>query len=208
MLSVALGGVGRSCFTQVVSDSLITDVAIPVASILVPTAVAILLATGERRRSISDRAEERRQARLDAREERRRAAIDRVFDCLLDSLISDDELDSDAAVMKVRKLNSAIGRLHLALEGTEPGLVGWLNAEHTALGMVQTAAKLRKNRADAASDSMNRAGLLHTYVIRANELSQHILDYEAAGRPEALARKWQSDAQAYVNDPLRTGAAE
>lgn len=184
------------------SVSVVTDLAIPVASILVPTAVAIVLAAGERRRSISERAEERRQAQLDAREERRRAAIDRVFDCLLDSLISDQELDSDAAVMKARRLNSAIGRLQFALDGTEPWLIDWLAVEHKALGIIQTAAKLRKTRADAATDVANRTGLLSLYVMRANQLSQHILDYEAAGRSEVLARDWQAEATAFADDPV------
>lgn len=185
-----------------------TDVAIPVASILVPTVVAIVLATGERHRSISERAEERRQIQLDAREERRRAAIDRVFDCLLDSVISDQELDSDAAVMKVRRLNSAIGRLSLTLEGSEAWLIDWLAAEHTGLAITQTGAKLRKtSQKNTPAERANRLALLARYVTRANELSEHIVEYETSGRTEALARQWQADAEAYVADPLGTPQA-
>lgn len=42
--------------------------------------------------------------------------------------------------------------------------------------MIQAAAKLRKKRPDAA----NPTGLLSLCVIRSNELSQRILDCEAA----------------------------
>lgn len=127
-----------------------------------------------------------------------------MFDGLLDSVITDQELDSDAAVMKARRLNSAIGRLQFALEGSEPWLTDWLGSEHVALGMIQAAAKMRKDRPDAATDAANRAGLLGLYVMRANKLSQRILDYESAGRPKALAQRWQAEAAAYVKDPLGT----
>ena len=157
---------------------------------------------------MSEREAERRQVQLDSREERRRAAIDRVFDSLLDSLISDQELDSDAAVMKARKLNSAIGRLQFALEGTEQWVIDWLSVEHQALGIIQTAAKIRKKRPDAATDEATRARLLGLYVLRANALSQRILEYEAAGRSEVLAREWEAEAVTYVADPLGTGVAD
>lgn len=48
--------------------------------------------------------------------------------------------------------------------------------------MIQAAAKLRKKRPDAA----NPTGLLSLCVICSNELSQRILDCEAAGRFETL----------------------
>lgn len=176
---------------------------IPVASILIPTGLAIILAAGERKRSIRDRAEERRRAAEETREEQRRVALDRLFDCLLDSVISDKELDSDAGVMKVRRLNSAIGRLGLVVGSSEPWLTEWLAAEHTAMAINQVGAKLRKtSQKDSPTERARRAGLLNRYVVRANELSQHIVQYELEGRPEELALRWKAEADEYTANPL------
>lgn len=157
----------------------VSGIVIPVASILVPTCLAIILAAGERKRSIRDRAEERRRAAEETREEQRRVALDRIFDCLLDSVISDKELDSDAGVMKVRRLNSAIGRLGLVVGSSEPWLTEWLAAERTAMAINQVGAKLRKtSQKDSPTERAKRADLLNRYVVRANDLSQHIVEYE------------------------------
>lgn len=105
-----------------------------------------------------------------------------------------------------RTLNSAIGRLQFTLDGTEPWLIDGPGVGHEALGLIQAAAKMRKKHPDAATEAANRGRLLGLDVSRANELSQHILDYEAVGRSEPLARELGARASAYVANRLGSAA--
>jgi hypothetical protein len=84
-----------------------------------------------------------------------------------------------------RRLNSAIGRLQFALDGTEPWLIDRPGVGHKALEMIQAAAKMRKKHPDAATDAANPTGLLNL----------------------SLALEWEAEAEAYVADPLGGGQA-
>jgi len=116
--------------------TIIKDFAIPAASILVPSAIAVWLAAGERKAARHDREEAEKRGLA----QRESAAITEAFDAMND--LVEAGYQTDFRMSNSLRFQSArrIGRINDGLAATSPDVWDWIVAE---LGIVGTSLEER-----------------------------------------------------------------
>lgn len=121
-----------------------------------------------------------------------------------DAILSPADLSEGQSVLRVRRLNDAIGRLRLALDGIEPWLVEWLKLEHYRLATIYVGAQMAQNAPPGEPLAKgSKQSLVMSFNLTSNDTASRLLEYELSDRVQATVHEWSITARAFRDDPVK-----